>query len=113
MSMMVACGASSDSTLALGWGAKLAAGPARRTRVLPIRCQRLPSRQSKRPLLSLINKGKQGPRYVAVTVGFEPTLALTPNNISSVAPSAARTRHQPIQVTGAVRPSPKRRHTLA
>jgi hypothetical protein len=32
---------------------------------------------------------------LAVTVGFEPTLALTPNNISSVAPSAARTRHQP------------------
>jgi hypothetical protein len=30
-----------------------------------------------------------------VTVGFEPTLAFTPNNISSVAPSAARTRHQP------------------
>ncbi len=44
---------------------------------------------------SLVNKGKQGPRCVAVTVGFEPTLALTPNNISSVAPSAARTRHQP------------------
>jgi hypothetical protein len=33
---------------------------------------------------------------LAVTVGFEPTLALTPNNISSVAPSAARTRHQPV-----------------
>jgi hypothetical protein len=33
--------------------------------------------------------------YLAVTVGFEPTLAFTPNNISSVAPSAARTRHQP------------------
>jgi hypothetical protein len=32
---------------------------------------------------------------LAVTVGFEPTLAFTPNNISSVAPSAARTRHQP------------------
>ena len=31
---------------------------------------------------------------VAVTVGFEPTLAFTPNNISSVAPSAARTRHR-------------------
>ena len=31
---------------------------------------------------------------VAVTVGFEPTLALTPNIISSDAPSAARTHHQ-------------------
>lgn len=44
---------------------------------------------------SLVDKGKQGPRCLAVTVGFEPTLAFTPNNISSVAPSAARTRHQP------------------
>ena len=42
---------------------------------------------------------KAGPRYVAVTVGFEPTLAFTPNNISSVAPSAARTRHQRVNFT--------------
>lgn len=53
-----------------------------------------PSWKNKTPA-SLMNRGKQGFRYVAVTVGFEPTLALTPNNISSVAPSAARTRHQP------------------
>lgn len=26
---------------------------------------------------SLVNKGEQGPRYLAVTVGFEPTLAFT------------------------------------
>jgi hypothetical protein len=45
---------------------------------------------------SLIDTGNQGPFLLAVTVGFEPTLALTPNNISSVAPSAARTRHQPV-----------------
>jgi site-specific recombinase XerD len=50
--------------------------------------------QSERPY----NPCKQrevGPFSSAVTVGFEPTLALTPNNISSVAPSAARTRHHP------------------
>ncbi len=44
---------------------------------------------------SLFYKREAGPFYLAVTVGFEPTLAFTPNNISSVAPSAARTRHQP------------------
>ena len=38
--------------------------------------------------------GEQGPSPVAVTEGFEPSLALTPNIISSDAPSAARTRHQ-------------------
>jgi site-specific DNA recombinase len=31
---------------------------------------------------------------LAVAVGFEPTVGLTPHNISSVAPSAARTRHR-------------------
>ena len=29
-----------------------------------------------------------------MAVGFEPTVGLTPHNISSVAPSAARTRHR-------------------
>lgn len=31
---------------------------------------------------------------LAVAVGFEPTVGVTPHNISSVAPSAARTRHR-------------------
>ena len=52
------------------------------------------SRQNKRPCFPLFIR-EAGPSHLAVTVGFEPTLALTPNNISSVAPSAARTRHQP------------------
>ena len=52
-------------------------------------------REQQRPRLFSVIKENQGPRYLAVTVGFEPTLAFTPNNISSVAPSAARTRHQP------------------
>ena len=49
--------------------------------------------QSKRPRIPHKQR-EAGPFNVAVTVGFEPTLAFTPNNISSVAPSAARTRHQ-------------------
>ena len=49
---------------------------------------------------SLINKGKQGPCTLAVTVGFEPTSGSHLNNISSVAPSAARTRHQRVNLTG-------------
>ena len=51
------------------------------------------SDQSKRPRIPHKQR-EAGPFNVAVTVGFEPTLAFTPNNISSVAPSAARTRHQ-------------------
>lgn len=43
---------------------------------------------------------------LAVTVGFEPTLAVTPNNISSVAPSAARTRHQTTPLLYRKRPVP-------
>src|SRR3954453_21054927 len=35
-----------------------------------------------------------GGHQLAVAVGFEPTVGLTPHNISSVAPSAARTRHR-------------------
>jgi hypothetical protein len=49
---------------------------------------------SKRSCFPLFRR-EAGPFVLAVTVGFEPTLAFTPNNISSVAPSAARTRHQP------------------
>jgi hypothetical protein len=53
-----------------------------------------PIRTKQKALLPFVTR-EVGPFSLAVTVGFEPTLALTPNNISSVAPSAARTRHQP------------------
>ena len=53
-----------------------------------------PFKEKKKALLPLVLREGE-PFYLAVTVGFEPTLAFTPNNISSVAPSAARTRHQP------------------
>ena len=49
--------------------------------------------KKKAPIPSVTRESE--PSSSAVTVGFEPTLAFTPNNISSVAPSAARTRHQP------------------
>ena len=56
-------------------------------------------RHRKRPCIPLFIR-ETGPSSNAVTVGFEPTLAFTPNNISSVAPSAARTRHQRCHFTG-------------
>ena len=73
--------------------------PAPRTSQKPQRGRRADFGQSKTPTF-LINKGKQGPCALAVTVGFEPTLGSHLNNISSVAPSAARTRHQRVNLTG-------------
>ena len=40
-----------------------------------------------------VYKGSTGVS-MAVTVGFEPTVGVNLHNISSVAPSAARTRHR-------------------
>ena len=53
-----------------------------------------PFADKQKALLPFVYTGSRA-FLIAVTVGFEPTLAFTPNNISSVAPSAARTRHQP------------------
>ena len=51
------------------------------------------SRQQETPdKLSLV--GGSNVTYLAVTVGFEPTVGVNLHNISSVAPSAARTRHR-------------------
>ena len=54
---------------------------------------------------------KIGGLHHAVAVGFEPTVGVNPHNISSVAPSAARTRHrgEPYR-SGSARPN---RHSTA
>ena len=56
-------------------------------------CTALRQKQLSPVLLSLQYRGKA----MAVAVGFEPTVAVTPHSISSAAPSAARTRYLGVQ----------------
>lgn len=87
---MLLAGECRDCPRALGCRARLAAGLPWRWKVCQFFAKGPIQGKAKAPA-SLVNKGKQGPRYVAVTVGFEPISEVKPGQgVVSKAPQVQR-----------------------